>query len=378
MRVTRVAWTRPFASVHSSSPTRTSSACFWPPTALTICLLGTQRLYMGMSRIMTISSWPSSNTAWRTWVGSSRRPEVISSYIRATRVGVSRRPSRSRSSPMPSRSRRTPRSTLSWSKARPVGSTRRWMSTRPWPSFSPITGPRSVGRGAVLGAGDAGLVPGAAAVGADVAGRRGHDAAGRPLDHRGEDLGQLLLADGLLLHQRLDHGVGHVAVGGQDLLGLGVGLVDQPPHLLVDLEGDLLGVVLLVAEVAAQEHVLLLGAEDQGAEAVAHAVLADHLAGHLGGLLDVVGGAGGRVEEPQLLGHPAAEQHGQLVDHLAPGDQELVLDREAEGPAEGAAPGDHRHLVDRVGVGQGVPDDRVARLVVGDHALLLVGDHAGL
>src|SRR5215218_4816757 len=318
MRVTRVAWTRPFASVHSSSPTRTSSACFWPPTALTICLLGTQRLYMGMSRIMTISSWPSSNTACRTWVGSSRRPEVISSYMRATRPGVSRRPSRSRSSPIPSRTRRTPRSTLSGSKAPAAGGTR-W-PTSPWPSCSTVTG-GSVGRGAVLGAGDAGLVPGAAAVGADVAGGRGHDAAGRALDHRGEDLGQLLLADGLLLHQRLDHGVGHVAVGGQDLLGLGVGLVDEAPHLLVDLEGDLLGVVLLVAEVAAQEHVLLLGAEDQRAEPVAHAVLADHLAGDLGGLLDVVGGAGGRVQEPQLLGDPAAQQHGQLVDHLAPGDQ---------------------------------------------------------
>src|ERR671914_635588 len=131
---------------------------------------------MGMLRIMTISSWPSSNTACSTWVESSRRPEVISAYMRATRAGG-----------------------------------------------------------------------------------RGHDAAGRALDHRGEDLGQLLLADGLPLHQRLDHGVGHVAVGGQDLLGLGVGLVDQPPHLLVDLEGDLLGVVLLVAEVAAQEDVLLLG-----------------------------------------------------------------------------------------------------------------------
>src|SRR5215216_8001246 len=261
-----------------------------------------------MSRIMTISSWPSSKTASRTRAGSSCRPEVISSYMRATRAGVSRRPGRSRSSPMPSRIRRTPASTLARSTppdaARPPG----W----PWPSCWAVTGGSSVGRGAVLGAGDAGLVPGAAAVGADVAGRGGHDAAGRALDHRGEDLGQLLLADRLLLHQRLDHGVGHVAVGGQDLLGLGMGLVDEAPHLLVDLEGDLLGVVLLVAEVAAQEHVLLLGAQHQGAEAVAHAVLADHLAGDLGGLLDVVGGAGGRVEEPQLLGHPAAEQHGQL------------------------------------------------------------------
>src|SRR4029450_8845514 len=155
-----------------------------------------------MSRTITISSWPSSNTARRTWVGSSRRPEVISSYMRATRPGGSRRPARSRSSPMPSRIRRTPRSTLASSKARPVGPVRR--PTSPWPSEETVTGGRSVGRGAVLGAGDAGLVPGTAAVGADVAGGRGHDAAGRALDHRGEDLGQLLLADGLLLHQRLD------------------------------------------------------------------------------------------------------------------------------------------------------------------------------
>src|SRR5919197_2169728 len=328
-----------------------------------------------MSRTMTSASWPSSNRTSRTSVGSLRRPAVISSYMRATRCGVSRTPTRSRSSPIPSRISRTLRSTLAWSNARPPVATvaassaseptsalpspwmlmditsqrlqrRRAREASPGPSGAP-----SVGGRAVLGPGDAGLVAGTAAVGADLALGRGHDAPRRPLDHRGEDLGQLLLADGLLLHQRLDHGVGHVPVGGQDLLGLQVRLVDQAAHLLVDLEGDLLGVVLLVTEVAAEEDVLLLGAENQRAEPVAHAVLADHLAGDLGGPLDVVGGAGGRVQEPQLLGDPPAQQHGQLVDHLAAGDQELVLERQAERPAERPPAGDHRDLVDRVGVG---------------------------
>src|SRR6266540_3646239 len=163
--------------------------------------------YSGMSRIITISSWPSSKTTWRTSEGSSRSPLVISSYIRATRTGVSRMPGRPRSSPMPSSSRRTPRSTFSKSKL--FGS-----------SIPPQT-------------------------------------ASAPCYVHGADAWRSLWE--------------------------------------AQSEGK------LVSEVTAEEDVLLLGAEHQRSEPVAHAVLADHLAGELGRLLDVVGGAGGRVQEPQLL-----------------------------------------------------------------------------
>src|SRR6266540_1429831 len=159
-----------------------------------------------MSRTMTISSWPSSKTAWSTSEGSPCSPAVTSSYMRATLAADG----------------------LSGSK------------------YRSLTSRRSVRGEGVLGAGDAGLALRATAVGVGVAGTRGHDPARWALDHRGEDLGQLLLDDGLLLHQHVDHLVGHVPVAGEDLLGLEVGLVDQPPHLLVDLERHLLRVILLV------------------------------------------------------------------------------------------------------------------------------------
>src|SRR6266540_4346643 len=188
--------------------------------------------YSGMSRIITISSWPSSKTTWRTSEGSSRSPLVISSYIRATRTGVSRMPGRPRSSPMPSSSRRTPRSTFSKSKL-----------------FGSSIPPQTASAPCYVHGGDAGLALTPAAVGVGVARAGGHDAPRRTLHHRRQDLGQLLLGDGLLLHQDLDHLVGDVPVAGQHLLGLDVRLVDQAAHLLVDLERDLLRVVLLVAEV---------------------------------------------------------------------------------------------------------------------------------
>ena len=56
--------------------------------------------YSGMSRTMTISSWSASKVTVRCAPGSSCSPAKISAYMRATRVGVSSRPSRSGSSPM--------------------------------------------------------------------------------------------------------------------------------------------------------------------------------------------------------------------------------------------------------------------------------------
>ena len=107
-----------------------------------------------------------------------------------------------------------------------------------------------------------------------------------------------------------------VAVLDQDLPRLVVRGLDQPPDLVVDRRGDLLGVVALCDHLAAQERLAVAGAELERAEPLAHAVLGDHAAGDRGGLLDVVGRAGGRLVEDQLLGGPAAEQHGQLVQHL--------------------------------------------------------------
>ena len=64
---------------------------------------------------------------------------------------------------------------------------------------------------------------------------------------------ELGLVQRLPLEQGQHQGVEHAAVLHQDLPGLVVGGLDQPPHLLVDDPGDLLGVVALVAVVPAEE-----------------------------------------------------------------------------------------------------------------------------
>ena len=71
-----------------------------------------------------------------------------------------------------------------------------------------------------------------------------------------------------------------------------------------------------MAHVAAEEDLALRLAELDRADVRAHAVLGDHLARRLGGLLDVVRGAGGGVVEHDLLGDAAAHGVGELVEQL--------------------------------------------------------------
>ena len=99
-----------------------------------------------------------------------------------------------------------------------------------------------------------------------------------------------------------DEVVEDVAVLDEDLPGLVVRGLDELAHLLVDDLRDAFGVVALVAHVAAEEHLAGLLAELDRTDALAHAVLRDHRAGDGRGLLDVVGRAGRRVVEDELLG----------------------------------------------------------------------------
>ena len=183
--------------------------------------------------------------------------------------------------------------------------------------------------------------------------------------------------DGLLLDQLEHDVVEHVAVLDQDLPGLVVRELDQRAHLAVDLGGDRVGVVPLVAHRAAQERLVAAGAVLDGAELGAHAVLGDHGPGQRRGLLDVVAGTGGGLVEDELLGGPAAQRVRQGVDHLGAGLGVLVLGRQHQRVTERAAARQDRHLVHRRGVRQRPGDQRVAALVVGGDLLLVVAHHAG-
>src|SRR3954469_10904790 len=284
--------------------------CAWPIHGTRWC---SHVLATAMSRTSTSSSWFASNTVVSTSHGSTPIPAKISACIRATRAGVSCRPSRSGSSPMARR--------ISWTAA----AIRCW-STGTGRSTSPTWLPGALGRpprsrllgGAVASRPAVGrrACP-AAAVGAAIAGalevgdvaraeqgelvgrQNGRDVLRgtaahaledphRPLRNRREDLSQLLLADGLLVEQAQHELVEDVAVLDQDLPGLVVAAFDEGLDLLVDLLGYVFGVVTLVTHVAAEEDLALALPEADGAEGVAHAVLHDHRAGDLRRLLDVV------------------------------------------------------------------------------------------
>ena len=149
-------------------------------------------------------------------------------------------------------------------------------------------------------------------------------------------------------------------------------------HLVVDALGGLGRVVLLVGIVTAEEHLVLGLAKDLRAKLVAHAVAGDHLAGQLGGTLQVVARAGGDVVAEELLGGAAAQQHGNLVEHAVARLEEVVLLGKRERIAERLASGDDRDLVHRVGVVEDVAHQGVAALVVGDGLALLGGHDAAL
>jgi hypothetical protein len=69
----------------------------------------------------------------------------------------------------------------------------------------------------------------------------------------------------------------------------------------------LVGVVRLGLELAAEERLAAVVAEDAQAELLAHAEAHDHLLGRRGDLLEVVRGARGDLAEDDLLGGAAAE-----------------------------------------------------------------------
>src|SRR6201747_968663 len=189
-----------------------------------------------------------------------------------------------------------------------------------------------------------------------------------------EQGGELVGVDRLPLQQQFRDPVEFVAALAEQALGGLVGALDDA----ADLAGDLVGVVRLGGELAAEEGLTAVVAEDAGAESLGHAEPHHHLLCRLGHLFEVVGGAGGDLAEDDLLGGAAAQGHRHRVGQLGAGGEELVLGRQADRVAERLAAADDRDLVDRVAVGQEVADDRVPHLVIGGDQALLLAHHPGL
>src|SRR5262249_7140519 len=226
-----------------------------------------------------------------------------------------------------------------------------------------------------------------ASTGVSGAGRAGAEAA--PASGRGgrrvpeatvlvpilpQDLVDLAPVDDLALEQRLGHLVQHLDVAAEEELRPLIRFEHDAAHLVVDLHGRGLGVLRALREIAPQEDLLLLLAEGDRAELLAHAPLAHHLPRQLGGALKVVARAGGHVAEHELLGGTAAEQDGEVHQEEVLRVRVTVVERDLLGQAEGHAARDDRHLVHRIGAGEELCHQRVSRLVVGGVPPLLEAD----
>src|SRR3546814_2934177 len=97
---------------------------------------------------------------------------------------------------------------------------------------------------------------------------------------------------------------------GEHLARLFLRFLDDAADLLVDQLRGGAGDGLAARYRVAEKNLFLVIDVAQAAELVAHAPLGDHAAGHAGGLLDVVAGAGGDVlGAVDQQRHPAGHQH---------------------------------------------------------------------
>ena len=133
----------------------------------------------------------------------------------------------------------------------------------------------------------------------------------------------------------------------------------------------------MLGDLAAQKDLLFFFAESQRAE-VAHAPLADHGAGHLGGALNVVGGAGGHLAEEDLLRQPSAHHDGDHGLQILLVVVVLVSLRQLHGDAQRHATGDYGDLMQRIGVRQFRRDQRVSRFVISRDFLFFFGEQQRL
>ena len=123
---------------------------------------------------------------------------------------------------------------------------------------------------------------------------------------------------------------------------------------------------------------VVVGAHRPRGDFVAHAELEHHLAGELGDPFEIVGGPVRDGAEDDLLGGASREKHLHQVEELLLRVQIAVLLRRVQRVAERAPARDDRHLLDGLRAADKMGHERVAGLVVGEDALLLLGDDAAL
>ena len=144
---------------------------------------------------------------------------------------------------------------------------------------------------------------------------------------------------------------------GENLGGAALLLVHDAPDFQVNLP-------LCLRREALRDGIFLDGVVD-GAQAVGHSPLADHLPGDVCGLLDIHGGARRDVLHGEFLGGASAEADCNHVQELALGEVEFVVLGEGHGEAHGIAPGDDGDFMQGHCLGAAQDHQGMPRLVVG-------------
>ena len=183
---------------------------------------------------------------------------------------------------------------------------------------------------------------------------------------------QLVAGDGLPIQQGARNAVQDLFIILEELAATAVGFFHDALDLGVHQTGRVFAEVFVLHPFSADKDLFTGLADGQRAHSFAHAPLADHLAGHTGDALNVVGRAGGDVVENQFLGHAAAQQDHQVVFQIAAGITVAVFLGQLHGHAQSAAARDNGDLVHRVGTGQQPGGQGVAAFMVSGDPLLLV------
>src|SRR5690606_3027271 len=183
----------------------------------------------------------------------------------------------------------------------------------------------------------------------------------------GHDVIDLRGIDRLVLHQRIRHQLELVAVLDQHRLGGAVAFIDDAAHLLIDLFRRFAGNAAGAGGGGATEEYLFLAlVVQQRAHFFGEPPLRHHIAGYVGGTLDVVrrpgGDAVGAVDH--LFGNATAEQRTDIADDMPATEAVAILFRQEHRYTERTATWNDAHLVDRIVLGHQAPNDGVPCLVV--------------
>ena len=150
---------------------------------------------------------------------------------------------------------------------------------------------------------------------------------------------KLFAADLFAFHQHTGHTVQLSHVLGHNAAGRLVRFIHDITDLIINFGRRIFGIALALAKVSAKEGFARVGAINHRAHALREAIAGHHGAGGIRGTLQVVGGTGGDIIQPQLLRRTAA-RYGSGIEVLAypgTGFVELVEgDREDTPEAEAA------------------------------------------